>query len=112
MGEVNSNTRKATKGLTTAQINGRLTVGKYHDGGGLGLFLRVDPDGSKFWIQRITLNGKRPELGLGSYPAVSLAQAREAAWKNKQTIRDGLCCIKSLMSEVPLSPDGFIPRFL
>ena len=89
MGEVNSNTRKATKGLTTAQINGRLTVGKYHDGGGLGLFLRVDPDGSKFWIQRITLNGKRPELGLGSYPAVSLAQAREAAWKNKQTIRDG-----------------------
>lgn len=24
----------------------------------------------------------------------------------------GLCCIKPLMSEVPLSPDGFIPRFL
>lgn len=25
---------------------------------------------------------------------------------------DGLCCTKPLMSEVPLSPDGFIPRFL
>ena len=89
MGEVNSKVRKATKGLTTAQISGKLAVGKHHDGGGLGLFLRADPDGSKFWIQRITVNGKRPELGLGSFPTVSLAQAREAAWKNKQTIRDG-----------------------
>jgi integrase len=89
MGEVNGKARKATRGLTTAQLNGKLTAGKHHDGGGIGLFLRVDPDGSKFWIQRITLNGKRPELGLGSFPTVSLAQAREAAWKNKQEIRDG-----------------------
>ncbi|MDA8859993.1 integrase arm-type DNA-binding domain-containing protein [Paracoccaceae bacterium] len=89
MGEVKSKARKPTKGLTTAKISGRLDVGKYHDGSGIGLFLRVDPDGSKFWVQRITLNGKRPELGLGSFPAVSLAQAREAAWKNKQIIKDG-----------------------
>lgn len=89
MGEVNNKVRRATKGLTTAQLNGKLSVGKYHDGGGIGLFLRVDVDGSKFWIQRITLNGSRPELGLGSYPKVTLAQAREAAWKNKQLIREG-----------------------
>ena len=89
MGEVKSKARKPTKGLTTAKISGRLDVGKYHDGSGIGLFLRVDPDGSKFWVQRITLNGKRPELGLGRFPAISLAQAREAAWKNKQIIKDG-----------------------
>ena len=89
MGEEASKSRKATKGLTATQLNGKLAYGKHHDGGGLGLFLRADPDGSKFWVQRITLNGKRPELGLGSFPGVSLAQAREAARKNKQIIREG-----------------------
>ena len=44
--------------------------GKYHDGGGIGLYLRVDRSGAKFWVQRIMVNGKRRELGLGS-PGVS-----------------------------------------
>lgn len=69
--------------LTAAMIRSA-GPGKYHDGGGTGLFLRVDPTGARFWIQRIVIRGKRREIGLGSFPIVSLAEAREAALENKR----------------------------
>lgn len=76
---------------------GRLTVakvksagpGKYHDRSGTGLLLRVDPNGARFWIQRITIHGKRRELGLGGWPLVTLAQARETALENKRIVYHG-----------------------
>ncbi|CAN5849640.1 hypothetical protein BH23GEM5_BH23GEM5_28650 [soil metagenome] len=76
---------------------GRLTIakvktavpGKYHDGGGTGLFLRVDPNGGRFWIQRITIHGKRREIGLGGFPVVTLAEARETALANKRLAYTG-----------------------
>jgi integrase len=55
--------------------------GKYFDG--QGLFLRVAPNGARQWVQRITIRGKRRELGLGSPPAVSLATARKLALENR-----------------------------
>jgi integrase len=55
----------------------------------LGLYLCVDKSGFKFWIQRIVVNGKRHELGLGSFPITTLAAARETALKNKRMIREG-----------------------
>ena len=58
--------------------------GKYHDGGGMGLFLRVTPSGSRQWIQRILTRGRRHEIGLGSPPAITLAMARELALENKR----------------------------
>ena len=75
--------------LTARFIQSVIEPGKYHDGGGLGLYLRVDKTGSKFWIQRIVINGKRRELGLGSFPITSLAVAREAALANKRIVREG-----------------------
>ena len=81
---------RSTKKLTAAKINGNLAAGKYHDGGGTGLFLRVEPNGSRRWLQRTTINGKRREIGLGSPPTVSLSAARESAYKNKRDIREGL----------------------
>lgn len=69
--------------LTAAMVRSA-GPGKYHDGGGTGLFLRVDPTGARFWIQRIVIRGKRREIGLGSFPLVSLAEAREAALENKR----------------------------
>jgi len=78
--------------LGEATVKGRLTArrvdtisepGKYHDGGGAGLFLRVWPSGSRQWVQRIVIRGKRQEIGLGSPPAVSLAAARKLALENK-----------------------------
>ena len=55
--------------------------GKYFDGH--GLFLRVAKNGARQWVQRITIRGKRNELGLGSPPAVSLAAARKLALDNR-----------------------------
>jgi integrase len=52
-------------------------TGKYEDGGGLRLV--VSPTGARKWVLRLTVQGKRREMGLGSYPAISLAKAREDA---------------------------------
>ncbi|TVR07408.1 MAG: site-specific integrase [Salinarimonadaceae bacterium] len=73
----------------TAALVRNVGPGKYHDGGGTGLFLRVDPSSARFWIQRIVIRGKRREIGLGSFPLVSLAEAREAALENKRLVYKG-----------------------
>ena len=78
MGEARSKGR-----LTARRVETLTEPGKYHDGGGSGLFLRVWPSGSRQWVQRITIRGKRQEIGLGSPPAVSLATARKLALDNK-----------------------------
>ena len=88
---------REAKKLTAAKLNSGLEPGRYHDGGNLGLFLRVDPNGAKFWIQRISIKGKvtasgktgRAEMGLGSFPLVSLADARARATVNKQMAMQG-----------------------
>ncbi|MCY4368434.1 MAG: tyrosine-type recombinase/integrase [bacterium] len=69
--------------------------GRYGDGrGGHGLTLLVKPtriEGrlSKTWSQRIRLNSRETNLGLGSYPAVTLAEARRRALENRQAIEEG-----------------------
>lgn len=89
MGEVKATPkRRASSALTAAKVK-TAGPGKHHDGGGLGLILRVDPNGSRFWVQRITIHGKRREIGLGSPPIVTLAKAREAATENKTLMRSG-----------------------
>ena len=54
-----------------------------------GLLLAVQRTGSKQWIQRIVIAGKRCDLGLGSYPYISLAEARERAIINKADVMRG-----------------------
>lgn len=76
--------RRAAKVLTAAFLAKELAPGKYHDGGNLGLFLRVEANGNRFWVQRLTILGKRRELGLGSYPMVKLIDARAMATENKR----------------------------
>ena len=43
-----------------------------------GLYLEVSPAGSKRWFWKLYVDGKESRLALGSYPAVSLAEARRA----------------------------------
>ena len=69
--------------------------GRYGDGrGGHGLSLLVKPtkiEGrvSKSWAQKIRINSTVTNLGLGSYPAVTLAEARRRALRNRQAIEEG-----------------------
>ena len=64
-----------------------LPPGMHSDGGGLNL--RVKPNGAMSWIQRVTINGTRHNVGLGSFPAISLSEARAAASANTATIQRG-----------------------
>ena len=54
-----------------------------------GLILRVLPSGSKQWIWRGTVRGKRCDIGLGGFPYVTLAEARQAAFDNRKLARAG-----------------------
>lgn len=65
-------------------------VGRYADGG--GLYLRIDGTGeamSRRWVYRFTLGGKSREMGLGSFPEVSLADARRFRDEAERQVRDG-----------------------
>jgi hypothetical protein len=74
----------------------RLNAGRHSDGG--GLYLNVSPTGAKSWLFMWTVvvakadgrkGQKRHEMGLGSYPAVSLADARALANNHRQTVAAG-----------------------
>ena len=69
----------------------------YHSVGGVsGLQLRCGPPqasnkrGSRSWILRVSVAGKRRDIGLGGYPAISLSQARQLAREIKQQIAQGI----------------------
>ena len=64
-----------------------LDVGKYADGQGLWLFKRTKVFGK--WVLRIVVGGRRREMGLGRWPDVSIAEARERAASARRTVRDG-----------------------
>lgn len=79
--------RHPEKALTAQFVRTVQEPGKYFDGH--GLYLRVEPNGSRFWVQRIVIRGKRCELGLGSPLLVPLAEARAKALDNRKMAREG-----------------------
>lgn len=58
-------------------------------GGVAGLLMQITLSGSKSWMFRTTIAGKRRKMGLGSYPTVTLAQARERARAAADTVWNG-----------------------
>ena len=61
--------------------------GRHCDGN--GLYLYVQKTGTRSWIQRLVIRGRKRELGLGSVQLVSLAEAREQALANRKLARAG-----------------------
>ena len=78
--------RHPDKALSAAFIRSA-PPGRHADGN--GLFLYVKPEGTRSWIQRIVIRGRRREMGLGSIALVSLAEARELALANRKLARAG-----------------------
>lgn len=64
-----------------------LNPGKFADGQGLWLIKRSKQAGK--WIVRLTVEGRRREMGLGSWPDVSIAEARTKALEARKLVRDG-----------------------
>jgi integrase len=57
---------------------------------GKGLRLVIHPNGSKYWVLRYTLAGRETTLGLGTYPAVTLEEARDDAAKVRKLVGAGI----------------------
>ena len=73
--------------LTVADVRAINKPGRYADGD--TLFLYVAPGGTKSWVQRLTINGRRRDIGLGGWPLVTLADARDKAIDNRRLARSG-----------------------
>lgn len=70
-----------------------LPAGKHSDGGGVWLFKTGTKSGK--WVFRFTIHGRRREMGLGAYPEVSLAEARQKAEQARALIRNDQDPIKA-----------------
>ena len=81
--------------LSAAFVRNIKTPGRYGDGrGGYGLSLLVKPNTaggcSKSFAQRLRFRSRAFNIGLGPYPLVTLAKAREIAIDNARLVRDGV----------------------
>ena len=63
------------------------TIRKLSDGGGLALVCK--PNGGKYWHLNFRFNGKQKTLSIGTYPTVSLAEARQAAENARRLLAQG-----------------------
>ncbi len=87
---------KIAKSLSPVEVNRLKTPGWHAVGGVAGLLLQVREPAregaqiSRSWILRVRVGDKRQPFGLGSYPQVSLAEAREQAKKLVADARQGV----------------------
>ena len=73
--------------LTTARAKSLSASGMYRADS--TLYLNIARGGSKSWIQRIAIGGRRHDIGLGPFPVVGLAEARRRAFANRVAIAEG-----------------------
>jgi hypothetical protein len=59
-------------------------------GGVAGLAINVTKTGGRSWILRYQVDGKRRDMGLGGYPDVTLAQAKEKARAARALLAEGI----------------------
>jgi integrase len=74
--------------LSAVKVQGMKTPGYYADGG--NLYLRVADGGTRGWIFRFAMRGKTRDMGLGSYPDITLARARELATECRRALAAGI----------------------
>lgn len=86
---------RVAKELSALDVKRLVHSGQGHNavfpvGGVSGLMLQITPNGGRTWLLRVTVGGKRREIGLGGFPDVTLAGARERAREAKDKIRNGI----------------------
>ena len=82
-------TNKLSPAFVRTVAHSGQTKGEERHADGHGLMISVRPGGSKSWVQRIVIHGRRRTFGLGAYPLVSLKEAREIAFGNRALARRG-----------------------
>jgi integrase len=78
---------RATQRLSAPGVRALTKPGRHADG--KGLYLVVDPNGSKRWVYLFRWDGKPKEMGLGGLGAISLARAREKAQEARDALDEG-----------------------
>ena len=94
--------RSAGFRLTVKGLAKLTAPGRYPDGNTLYLF--VQRSGARSWVQRLVVDGRRRDIGLGSAKYVTLAQARQQAYENRVAARRG-------GDPVACTPQHRIPTF-
>ncbi|MFQ3667086.1 MAG: integrase arm-type DNA-binding domain-containing protein [Sphingomonadaceae bacterium] len=90
----------ARKGKLSARGVASLTApGRYYDGDGLHLF--IDSAGRRYWVLRYMRAGRQRDMSLGPERRMSLADARRAAAKALEGLRDGVDPIMARRAEAP-----------
>lgn len=80
--------RKATE-MGPLAVSRLTSPGLHFVGGVAGLALQVTPSGARSWVLRFMVSGKRREMGLGGFPDVTLAGARDAARTARAKVKAG-----------------------
>lgn len=98
--ETDSGRHVRWKKITTA-LEVRSAAPGTHDLGD-GLRLSVRPTGSRSWLLRYQLNGRRRDIGLGPFPEIGLADARARAFELRQQVKRGIDPLVARKRETPL----------
>ena len=77
------------QGFTDAHIKNLTQPGRYTDAQTRGLNLQVKEGGGRYWTYRFSHRGKRTDMSLGSYPSVSLKEARARAVRARAELLTG-----------------------
>lgn len=93
-----SNVPRVARELTAIEVRrliaevvaGKRRPGPHPVGGVAGLLISVKRSGAASWILRTPVGKRRPDIGLGRYGDVTLAQARDKARAAKAQIRQGI----------------------
>ncbi|MDF2141734.1 site-specific integrase [Paenirhodobacter sp. CAU 1674] len=90
---------KKAKEISALEVK-RLSTPGFHPVGGVpGLHLRINDGAGKSWILRVVVQGKRRDIGLGGFPDISLASARDAARAMRAKIHEGIDPIEERAQE-------------
>lgn len=80
---------RIAKELSALEVSKLRVPGMHAVGTVPGLYLLIAPTGARSWILRLKVGVKRPEIGLGAFPAVTLAEAREKARRARAAVDSG-----------------------
>ena len=98
--------------LTPLALKKLKVLGRYIDGN--NLYLKIEDTGSRRWILRLSINGKRRDMVLGSLSFVNLSDAGDLAYQYNKLAKSGIDPIQERLKEKGLliTSQEFVYKFI